>query len=137
MDENRKKPWTGTPMAPVHVHHQPHAMATVDRLPKPDGEADAGQIVIRTLMVTPQMLMLEAIIPKGNQGSHHRHDDHDTMCYLVRGHMDVTIDGKTYPVHAGDSWQHPKGVWHSSFAPEASVQLEVKTPAIKTWHATE
>lgn len=123
----------GTPMKPFDVLYHAHAAATVDRLAMVEGRPAVAPVTIRTLMVTPQMLVLEAILAKGHVSSRHRHDDHDTVCYLVRGHMDVTIDGKTFTARTGDSWQHPKGVWHSSVVHEECVQLEIKTPPIKTW----
>ena len=123
----------GTPMEAFKALYTAHASATVDRLAMVEGRPATAPVTIRTLMVTPQMLVLEAVLGKGHVSARHRHDDHDTVCYLARGHMDVTIDGKTFTVRAGDSWQHPKGIWHSSVAHEESVQLEIKTPPIKTW----
>ena len=33
----------------------------------------------------------------------------------------------------GDVWRHPAGVAHYSEALEACVQIEIKSPARKTW----
>ena len=123
----------GVPMAAFDALYTAHAQATVDRLANAPGRPESSSVTIRTLMVTPEMLVLEAILAKGHVSQSHRHDDHNTVCYLVRGQMDVTIDGKTFTARTGDSWQHPKGVWHSSVVHEESVQLEIKTPPIKTW----
>lgn len=133
MSENPNHMALGVPMQPFDVLYSAYKTATVDRLAMVEGRPATASVTIRTLMVTPQMLVLEAVLGKGHVSTRHRHDDHDTVCYLVRGHMDVTIDGKTFTARTGDTWQHPKGVWHSSVAHEESIQLEIKTPPIKTW----
>lgn len=123
----------GVPMQPFDVLYTAHGHANVDRLPLPAERPGAAPVTIRTLMVTPEMLVLEAILPAGHVSQSHRHNDHNTVCYLVRGRMDVTINGKTFAAGPGDSWQHPRGAWHSSVVHEEAVQLEIKTPPIKTW----
>ena len=41
--------------------------------------------------------------------------------------------GREFIAGPGDSWVHPRGVPHYSEALEDCVQIEVKSPPIRTW----
>ena len=60
--------------------------------------------------------------------------DHESIVYLVKGRMTLTIGDKTFEAKAGDVWRHPIGVSHTSVALEDSVAIEIKSPPRKTWN---
>ena len=97
-----------------------------------EGQAMNGEVWLKVLMSSESMLMLEVFRQKGVKDPVHRHDDHETSCYLVRGRLRLTICGDTFEAGPGDCWFHPR-VEHTSEALEDSVQVEVKSPPVRTW----
>lgn len=63
----------------------------------------------------------------------HQHDDHESMAILLPGKLRMVIDGNESILGPGDSWLHPHGVPHYSEAHEDCVQIEIKSPPIRTW----
>ena len=45
----------------------------------------------------------------------------------------MRIGDAEFIAEPGDVWRHPAGVPHFSEALEESVQIEIKSPARKTW----
>ena len=84
-------------------------------------------------MVGNNVLLMEAHREKGLVDPEHAHDDHESICYLVRGRMRVVIDGKEFIAQPGDVWRHRLGVSHYHETLEDSLQIEIKSPARKTW----
>ncbi len=111
----------------------PAAAALVERIEKVEGSAVETPVGVRVHMKSDTMLMLSIQFPKGRLGPSHQHDDHETTCHLVSGKLRIWIGDETFVAHPGDTWFHPKGVPHQSEALEESVQLEVKSPPVKTW----
>ena len=98
-----------------------------------EGAAEAGNLGIKPLMVGNNVLLMEAHREKGLVDPEHAHGDHDSFCYLVRGRMRVVIEGKEFIAQPGDVWRHRLGVSHYHEALEDSLQIEIKSPARKTW----
>ncbi len=92
-----------------------------------------GLVTVKTLMATSKMVMLESFREAGVTDPPHKHDDHETMCYLQSGRLRVFIGEASFDAEPGDSWFHPVGVMHYAHALEDSVQVEVKVPPVKTW----
>lgn len=90
-------------------------------------------IALRTLMVGEHGVMVESRWPKGVVTQVHQHDDHESYAYLVSGRMRVTIGDETFIAEPGAAWLHPIGVPHCTEALEDCVQIEVKSPARRTW----
>ena len=107
--------------------------APVDRIDKVEGQALATPVQVKVLMKSDQILMLEIVRPKGMRDPVHQHNDHETSCHLVKGRLKLSIGGKEFVAGPGDSWFHPKGVPHWSEALEEAIQIEVKSPPVKTW----
>ena len=63
----------------------------------------------------------------------HKHMDHETVAYLIKGRLRLVIGGEEFIAEAGTSWIHPRGVEHFSEALEDCEQLEIKSPPRKTW----
>ncbi|MBM3502346.1 MAG: cupin domain-containing protein [Alphaproteobacteria bacterium] len=90
-------------------------------------------VSVKVMSKSDNILMLEIQRPKGARDAVHQHDDHETACHLVSGKLKLNIGGKEFMANPGDSWFHPKGVPHWSEAIEDCIQIEVKSPPVKTW----
>jgi quercetin dioxygenase-like cupin family protein len=89
--------------------------------------------ILKSLMVTESMVAIESTLAKGQSSPPHQHDDHESIVYLVRGKMKVTIDGEEFIAGPGDVWFNKPGVPHNLEALEDCVGFEVKSPPIKAW----
>ena len=98
-----------------------------------EGVAEAGNLGIKPLMVGKDILVMEAHREKGLVDPEHIHDDHESICYLVRGRMRVVIDGQEFIAQPVDIWRHRAGIPHYHETLEDSLQIEIKSPARKTW----
>jgi len=92
-----------------------------------------AQNTLRVMMVIDGMEFLKVSRKKGSVDPVHQHDDHDTVAYLVSGECIVHIGDKSFHAKPGAVWQHPRGVPHYTEALTDAVQVEVKSPACKTW----
>lgn len=104
-----------------------------EQLGQVEGAATRGKVIVKTLMATTKLVMLESFREQGVIDPTHQHDDHETVCYLVSGALRLTIGNETFVAGPGDCWLHPVGVPHAAEALEDSVQMEVKVPPVKTW----
>jgi quercetin dioxygenase-like cupin family protein len=111
----------------------PADAAVVERIEKIEGSDVDTPVSVRVQMKSDTMLMLSIHFPKGRLGPSHRHDDHETTCHLISGKLRIWIGDKAFVALPGDTWFHPKGVLHQSEALQESVQVEVKSPPVKTW----
>ncbi len=93
----------------------------------------AGHLGIKALMVGDGVLVMEAHREKGLIDPEHCHEDHESICYLVSGRMRVVIAGEEFIARPGDIWKHRPGVPHYHETLEDSLQIEIKSPARKTW----
>ena len=98
-----------------------------------EGGAEVGNLGIKPLMGGDNVLVMEAHRERGLVDPEHAHDDHESICYLVSGRMRVVIDGKEFIAQPGDVWRHQIGVPHFHEPLEDSLQIEIKSPARKTW----
>jgi quercetin dioxygenase-like cupin family protein len=64
---------------------------------------------------------------EGWTGTAHSHP-HDQIVYVVRGHLKVTCQGKTFDVRTGDTFVVRGGVEHGASALEESLVIDVFTP---------
>jgi len=85
------------------------------------------RITRKTLVHGARTLMTEFRLEQGAVLPKHRHP-HEQTGYLVSGRMDLTIDGETHAVAAGDSWCIPADAEHGAVAREDSVAIEVFSP---------
>ena len=110
-----------------------NAKVPAQRLATVEGRGESLDVTVKPLLVGEEGLLLEIVQAKGVQVPKHQHDDHESLIYLVRGRMRLTIEGIETVVGPGDAWIHPRGVPHHSEALEECVTIEVKTPPKKTW----
>ena len=99
-----------------------------------EGQASAGHVELKPLVVGNDMLMVEIFEQAGVRVPEHSHDDHESVVYLVKGRMKLVIDGQEFIAKAGDAWIHPKGVKHWSETLEDCLAIEIKSPPRKTWN---
>lgn len=104
-----------------------------ERLAAVEGVKPKGVVEVRPLMVGNDILMLHVFREKGLIDPVHKHMDHETVAYLIRGKLRLVIGGKEFIAGPGTSWIHPVGVEHFSEALEDCEQLEIKSPPKKTW----
>lgn len=104
-----------------------------ERLAAVEGVKPKGLVEVRRLMVGKEILMLHVFREKGLIDPVHKHLDHETVAYLIRGRLRLVIGGEEFIAEAGTSWIHPVGVEHFSEALEDCEQLEIKSPPTKTW----
>lgn len=88
---------------------------------------------LQVLMATEDMHCLKVFRPAGAVDPEHQHDDHSTIACLISGKLIVHIGDESYVAEPGDVWFHPQGVRHYTEALVDSVQIEVKSPACRTW----
>jgi quercetin dioxygenase-like cupin family protein len=104
-----------------------------ERLAAVEGVKPKGRVEVRRAMVGNEILMLHVFREKGLIDPVHKHDDHETVAYLIKGKLRLVIGGKEFIAGPGTSWIHPRGVEHFSEALEDCEQLEIKSPPKKTW----
>lgn len=108
-----------------------------ERLATVEGVKMLGQVDVRKLLVGDHILMLHVHRKKGLVDPVHRHDDHETIAYLIKGRLRLVIGGQEFIATPGTAWMHPPGVDHFSEALEDCEQLEIKSPPRKTWVTEE
>jgi len=105
----------------------------IEPLAAVEGIKPKGVVEVRRAMVGKDILMLHVFREKGLIDPVHKHMDHETVAYLIRGKLRLVIGGKEFIAGPGTSWIHPVGVEHFSEALEDCEQLEIKSPPTKTW----
>jgi len=88
---------------------------------------------IAPMLVAREANLMWESVASGSKVPPHRHEDHESIVYLISGSQRLWIAGVQYEARAGDAWVHERGVEHSSEALEDCVQIEFKTPATRTW----
>ena len=101
----------------------------VERLAAVEGVKPKGKVEVRRIMVGNEILMLHVLREKGLVDPVHKHLDHETVAYLIKGRLRLVIGGKEFIAEPGTSWIHPRGVEHYSEALEDCEQLEIKSAA--------
>jgi quercetin dioxygenase-like cupin family protein len=89
--------------------------------------ADAG---VRRMILGygPDLMMVRVVFETGAVGALHHHP-HRQGCYVASGVFDVTIDGVTKRLRAGDSYFVPVGdMVHGATCVEAGELIDAFTP---------
>jgi quercetin dioxygenase-like cupin family protein len=89
-------------------------------------EPEAG-LKRRVLAYNEKLFLAEHEMSKGWVGKVHSHT-HDQVVYVVRGHLKVTCQGRTFEVHSGDTFVVRGGIEHGASALEESLVIDVFTP---------
>jgi quercetin dioxygenase-like cupin family protein len=106
-------------------------MITLDKLFIEDTQLpweDVGPGVRRKIMAHDSNLMLVKVaFEAGGVGAVHHHY-HTQMSYVESGRFEITIDGATRVLKAGDVYHIPPNLPHGAVALEAGVLVDVFTP---------
>jgi quercetin dioxygenase-like cupin family protein len=81
----------------------------------------------KVMAYNDKLFLVEHQMSRGWAGSVHSHP-HEQIVYVVRGHLQVTCQGKTFDARAGDSFVVRGGVEHGAVAVEDSLVIDVFTP---------
>jgi quercetin dioxygenase-like cupin family protein len=82
---------------------------------------------MKTLCHGERTLMTEFLLERGASLPLHAHP-HEQTGYLVKGHVRLTVGGRSHDVAPGDSWCIPSNVEHGAQILEDSVAIEVFSP---------
>ena len=104
----------------AEVEHR--AVTSIEGLPP------RGEVRMKPLMTGDRMIMLEVQYPAG-AGSPLHADQHESLCYIVKGKVRMVVGEETYTLEAGDVCRHPDGVPHGIEALDDATVLEIKSPA--------
>jgi len=81
----------------------------------------------RVLAYNDKLFLAEHQMVKGWAGAMHSHP-HDQVVYVVRGHLKVNCQAKSFELRAGDTFLVRGGVQHGASAIEDSLVIDVFTP---------
>jgi quercetin dioxygenase-like cupin family protein len=81
----------------------------------------------RVLAYNDKLFLAEHLMIKGWAGAMHSHP-HDQVVYVVRGHLKVNCQGKSFELRAGDTFVVRGGAQHGASAIEDSLVIDVFTP---------
>jgi quercetin dioxygenase-like cupin family protein len=109
------------------------AEAAVTHITEVEGRPLGSPVQLKTLAATPRMVFVETTFKAGQASKPHQHPDHDSIVYVVRGKVKVTIADEVFIAGPGDTWYNEPGVVHHIEALEDTVSVEVKSPPIKAW----
>ena len=121
------------PIPPLGRVFNSRAEAEVTHITEVEGRPLGTPVLLRNLMATPTMVLVETTFAKGQASQPHMHPDHDSIVYVVSGRVKATIDGQEYVGGPGDCWYNAPGVIHHLEALEDSVSVEIKSPPIRAW----
>jgi quercetin dioxygenase-like cupin family protein len=92
----------------------------------PESQPEPG-LTRKVMAYNDKLFLAEHQMVKGWVGTVHSHP-HDQGVYVVRGHLKVTCQGKTFEIRSGDSFVVRGGVEHGASALEDSVVVDIFTP---------
>lgn len=81
----------------------------------------------RIVVYTDELMMVEFAFEKGAEGWLHSHP-HVQSSYVAEGRFEVTIDGRTETLDAGDSFIVPSGLEHGVKALEKGRLVDCFAP---------
>jgi quercetin dioxygenase-like cupin family protein len=104
-----------------------------EKIKSVEGVIEEGLLTIKPMIVGKNILVLEVFRGKGLKDPIHKHEDHESVGYLIKGKLKLVIGGQEFIAEPGSTWIHPINVEHYSEALEDCLQIEIKSPPRKTW----
>ena len=98
------------------------------RIKTVEGKTLHGDVVMKPLIAGDQMTLLEIQYAPGAGAPSHVHK-HETLAYVVKGKVKMTVGKEEYILNAGDVCKHPQGVPHGVEGIEQALVIEIKSPA--------
>ncbi|MBK6975890.1 MAG: cupin domain-containing protein [Cytophagaceae bacterium] len=86
-----------------------------------------GGIKRKIMAYDAQMMVVKVAFEAGGVGASHSHP-HTQASYVSKGVFEITIDGKTQTLIAGDVYFVPSGLIHGAFCIEAGELIDVFNP---------
>ncbi|HMA79341.1 MAG TPA: cupin domain-containing protein [Candidatus Binatia bacterium] len=87
-----------------------------------------GDLIVKPLIKGDEMTFLEIHYTPGVGAPLHVHS-HESLAYVVKGKVKMTVGKEEFILGPGDVCRHPKGVPHGVEGIEESIVVEVKSPA--------
>ena len=87
-----------------------------------------GDLLVKPLIKGDEMTLLEIHYKPGVGAPLHVHE-HESLAYVVKGKVKMTVGQEVYILGAGDVCRHPQGVPHGVEGIEESTVVEIKSPA--------
>jgi len=81
----------------------------------------------KVMAYNDKLFLAEHHMARGWSGTVHSHP-HDQIVYVVRGHLKVTCQGKTFDARTGDTFVVRGGIGHGATALEDSLVIDIFTP---------
>jgi quercetin dioxygenase-like cupin family protein len=85
-----------------------------------EGKQMNGDLLVKPLIKGDEMTLLGAPL--------HVHE-HESLAYVVKGKVKMTVGKETYILGPGDVCRHPQGVPHGVEGIDESIVVEIKSPA--------
>jgi quercetin dioxygenase-like cupin family protein len=93
-----------------------------------EGKPVKGQLLVKPLIKGDQMTFLEIHYQPGVGAPMHVHS-HESLAYVVKGKVKMTVGKDVYFLGPGDVCRHPEGVPHAVEGIDESIVVEIKSPA--------
>jgi quercetin dioxygenase-like cupin family protein len=93
-----------------------------------EGKPMNGDLLVKPLIKGEQMTFLEIHYQPGVGAPMHVHS-HESLAYVVKGKVKMTVGEEVYVLGPGDVCRHPKGVAHAVESVDESIVVEIKSPA--------
>lgn len=84
-------------------------------------------IARRTLAWGEQVMLVQNDFASGSKVPEHAHTN-EQLSYVVRGSLQVEMQGEIYVLNPGDSLLMPSNVAHNASAPEGAVVIDIFAP---------
>lgn len=98
------------------------------RIKSVEGKPLKGELLVKPLIAGDQMTLLEIHYEPGVGAPLHIHQ-HESLAYVVKGKVKMTVGKESYILGPGDVCRHPQGIPHAVEGLEKSVVVEIKSPA--------
>ena len=105
-----------------------NADVTERKIKSVEGKDLRGDVIVKPLMAGDRMTLLEIQYAPGAGAALHVHQ-HETLAYVVKGKVKMTVGDEVYVLGPGDVCRHPQGVPHGVEGVEQAVVVEIKSPA--------
>jgi quercetin dioxygenase-like cupin family protein len=100
---------------------------SLDGTPSPITEPEPG-LKRQLLSHSATMMPVRHEMREGWRGTAHKHP-HEQMVYVISGRLRITVGGVTFDASAGDNFIVASNVEHQASALQASIVLDVFSPA--------
>lgn len=87
-----------------------------------------GEAELRVMMASQHMQLVELRLQKGFHHPLHKHDENESVGYVISGCLEMGVDGEIRILKPGDVWHHGKGIFHYTKALEDTLAVEIHSP---------